>query len=81
MWKLNPGEEEFTVMRIRIKGIENVIHRHYEYYVHENMTPGGAPLQWREPKVKCTLPRPIFYSKRNLTEWNLSTRIFRRKDR
>lgn len=40
MWKLNPGEEEFTVMRIRIKGIENGIPRHYEYYVHDKYDAG-----------------------------------------
>jgi lysine 6-dehydrogenase len=30
-WKLQPGEEEFTVMRIRIKGIENGKSKEYVY--------------------------------------------------
>jgi lysine 6-dehydrogenase len=30
-WKLKPGEEEFTVMRIRISGNEKGTDRHYEY--------------------------------------------------
>jgi lysine 6-dehydrogenase len=30
-WKLKPGEEEFTVMRIRVEGEENGIPRKYEY--------------------------------------------------
>jgi len=30
-WKLKPGEEEFTVMRIRIVGTENGISKNYEY--------------------------------------------------
>lgn len=30
-WKLKPGEEEFTVMRIRIEGDENGKHKKYEY--------------------------------------------------
>jgi len=30
-WKLKPGEEEFTVMRIRIKGEENGSQKSYEY--------------------------------------------------
>ncbi|MFZ6014046.1 MAG: saccharopine dehydrogenase family protein [Bacteroidota bacterium] len=30
-WKLKPGEEEFTVMRIRIEGVENGQQKAYEY--------------------------------------------------
>jgi lysine 6-dehydrogenase len=30
-WKLKPGEEEFTVMRIRISGKENGVDKRYEY--------------------------------------------------
>jgi lysine 6-dehydrogenase len=30
-WKLKPGEEEFTVMRIRISGNEKGADKHYEY--------------------------------------------------
>ncbi|MBS1682634.1 MAG: saccharopine dehydrogenase NADP-binding domain-containing protein [Bacteroidetes bacterium] len=30
-WKLKPGEEEFTVMRIRIEGLENGNKKNYEY--------------------------------------------------
>jgi lysine 6-dehydrogenase len=32
-WKLKPGEEEFTVMRIRINGMENGKNKKYEYYL------------------------------------------------
>jgi saccharopine dehydrogenase-like NADP-dependent oxidoreductase len=32
-WKLKPGEEEFTVMRIRLDGDENGKHKSYEYSV------------------------------------------------
>lgn len=32
-WKLKPGEEEFTVMRIRISGKENGVAKAYEYNV------------------------------------------------
>ncbi len=32
-WKLKPGEEEFTVMRIRISGVENGSAKAYEYNV------------------------------------------------
>ena len=32
-WKLKPGEQEFTVMRVRIKGEENGKVKHYEYNV------------------------------------------------
>lgn len=32
-WKLKPGEEEFTVMRIRIEGEEQKQPTHYEYYL------------------------------------------------
>lgn len=34
-WKLKPGEEEFTVMRIRIAGEENGMEKSYEYYLHD----------------------------------------------
>ncbi|MGC4023141.1 MAG: saccharopine dehydrogenase C-terminal domain-containing protein [Cyclobacteriaceae bacterium] len=30
-WKLKPGEEEFTVMRIRMEGTENGKQKSYEY--------------------------------------------------
>lgn len=30
-WKLQPGEREFTIMRIRISGKENGVKRNYEY--------------------------------------------------
>ena len=32
-WKLKPGEEEFTVMRIRVSGVENGKQKSYEYNV------------------------------------------------
>jgi lysine 6-dehydrogenase len=30
-WKLKPGEEEFTVMRIRVEGIEGDIVKRFQY--------------------------------------------------
>ena len=36
LWKLKPGEKEFTVMRIKISGIDNANKADsYEYYVHD----------------------------------------------
>ncbi len=35
-WKLKPGEEDFTVMRIRIEGEENGIAKNLEYYLLDN---------------------------------------------
>ena len=32
-WKLKPGEEEFTIMRVRIKGLEDGNNKEYEYNV------------------------------------------------
>jgi lysine 6-dehydrogenase len=32
-WKLKPGEQEFTVMRVRVQGEENGKAKHYEYNV------------------------------------------------
>ena len=32
-WKLKPGEEDFTVMRIRIEGEENGVNKKLEYYL------------------------------------------------
>ncbi|GAB1446625.1 MAG: saccharopine dehydrogenase NADP-binding domain-containing protein [Cyclobacteriaceae bacterium] len=34
-WKLKPGEEEFTVMRIIIEGIEEGKNKKYQYYLHD----------------------------------------------
>ena len=35
MWKLKPGEQEFTVMRIKISGNENGAEVQYEYNLHD----------------------------------------------
>lgn len=34
-WKLKPGEEEFTVMRIIIEGEENGAQKKYQYYLYD----------------------------------------------
>lgn len=38
-WKLGDGEKEFTVMRIRISGIENGMSVMYEYLLHDEFDP------------------------------------------
>lgn len=43
-WKLKPGEEEFTVMRIRISGKENGVPKAYEYNVLDRTDKGTQTL-------------------------------------
>ncbi|MCH8234241.1 MAG: saccharopine dehydrogenase NADP-binding domain-containing protein [Bacteroidetes bacterium] len=65
MWKLNPGEEEFTVMRIRIKGIENGIPRHYEYYVHDKYdAETGTTSMARTTGYTCTAAANLVLEKK-----------------
>ena len=35
MWKLNENDEEFTAMRILIKGTENGVEKKYEYNLYD----------------------------------------------
>lgn len=54
-WKLKPGEEEFTVMRIRIAGEENGASKTYEYKLldHTNKATGTLSMA-RTTGYTCT---------------------------
>jgi saccharopine dehydrogenase-like NADP-dependent oxidoreductase len=54
-WKLKPGEEEFTVMRIRIVGEENGREKLYEYYLHDRTDRASGTLSMaRTTGYTCT---------------------------
>jgi saccharopine dehydrogenase-like NADP-dependent oxidoreductase len=54
-WKLKPGEEEFTVMRIRISGKENGVAKVYEYNVLDRTDNGTQTLSMaRTTGYTCT---------------------------
>ncbi len=54
-WKLKPGEEEFTVMRIVIKGEENGKSKAYQYYLHDKTERGTGTLSMaRTTGYTCT---------------------------
>lgn len=54
-WKLKPGEEEFTVMRIRIDGEEGGKKKSYEYYVHDKTEKSTGTLSMaRTTGYTCT---------------------------
>ena len=54
-WKLNPGEEEFTVMRIRIDGEENGVNKSYEYNVLDRTDKNTGTLSMaRTTGYTCT---------------------------
>ena len=53
-WKLKPGEEEFTVMRIRIAGEENGREKSYEYYLHDRTDRNGTLSMARTTGYTCT---------------------------
>lgn len=54
-WKLKPGEEEFTVMRIRIEGEENGQPKKYEYYLHDRTEKSTGTLSMaRTTGYTCT---------------------------
>ncbi|MEO5600651.1 MAG: saccharopine dehydrogenase C-terminal domain-containing protein [Cyclobacteriaceae bacterium] len=54
-WKLKPGEAEFTVMRIRISGVENGTEKIYEYNLldHTDKTTGTLSMA-RTTGYTCT---------------------------
>jgi saccharopine dehydrogenase-like NADP-dependent oxidoreductase len=54
-WKLKPGEEEFTVMRIRIRGKENGKDRSYQYDLFDRTdTATGTLSMARTTGYTCT---------------------------
>lgn len=54
-WKLKPGEEEFTVMRIRISGNENGADKMYEYNVLDRTDSASGTLSMaRTTGYTCT---------------------------
>lgn len=54
-WKLKPGEEEFTVMRIRIRGEENGSAKSYEYNVLDRTDRATSTLSMaRTTGYTCT---------------------------
>jgi saccharopine dehydrogenase-like NADP-dependent oxidoreductase len=54
-WKLNPGEEEFTVMRIRLKGEENGERKSYQYDLFDKTDKATGTLSMaRTTGYTCT---------------------------
>jgi saccharopine dehydrogenase-like NADP-dependent oxidoreductase len=54
-WKLKPGEEEFTVMRIRVEGEENGVQKKYEYNLLDRTdTTTGTLSMARTTGFTCT---------------------------
>lgn len=53
-WKLKPGEEEFTVMRIRITGTENGKPTTYEYNLYDRTDKEGNLSMARTTGYTCT---------------------------
>lgn len=53
-WKLKPGEEEFTVMRIRITGTENGKPAGYEYNLYDRTDKEGNLSMARTTGYTCT---------------------------
>ena len=53
-WKLKPGEEEFTVMRIRITGEENGKNLTYEYNLLDKTDQSGTLSMARTTGYTCT---------------------------
>ncbi|MBS1557786.1 MAG: saccharopine dehydrogenase NADP-binding domain-containing protein [Bacteroidetes bacterium] len=54
-WKLKPGEEEFTVMRIRIEGLENDHPKRYEYHLLDRTDLSSGTLSMaRTTGYTCT---------------------------
>lgn len=55
IWKLKPGEEEFTIMRIRISGEENNLPRSYEYNLLDRTDKASGTLSMaRTTGYTCT---------------------------
>lgn len=53
-WKLKPGEEEFTVMRIVIDGKENGKPKKYQYYLYDRTDKNGILSMARTTGYTCT---------------------------
>ncbi|MBL7876843.1 MAG: saccharopine dehydrogenase NADP-binding domain-containing protein [Cyclobacteriaceae bacterium] len=53
-WKLKPGEEEFTVMRIRMTGEENGQAKKIEYYLLDRTEKNGTLSMARTTGYTCT---------------------------
>ncbi|MEZ4974906.1 MAG: saccharopine dehydrogenase C-terminal domain-containing protein [Cyclobacteriaceae bacterium] len=53
-WKLKPGEEEFTVMRIVINGKEEGKSKKYEYYLYDKTDKNGILSMARTTGYTCT---------------------------
>jgi saccharopine dehydrogenase-like NADP-dependent oxidoreductase len=54
-WKLKPGEEEFTVMRIRMEGEENGVAKSYEYNLLDRTEKSSGTLSMaRTTGYTCT---------------------------
>lgn len=53
-WKLKPGEEEFTVMRIVIDGKEEGKSKKYQYYLYDKTDKGGILSMARTTGYTCT---------------------------
>lgn len=54
-WKLKPGEEEFTVMRVRVSGIENHVPKTYEYNLLDRTEKSSGTLSMaRTTGYTCT---------------------------
>jgi saccharopine dehydrogenase-like NADP-dependent oxidoreductase len=53
-WKLKPGEEEFTVMRVTLQGEEGDISRKHEYYLYDRTDAQGTLSMARTTGYTCT---------------------------
>jgi saccharopine dehydrogenase-like NADP-dependent oxidoreductase len=53
-WKLKPGEEEFTVMRITLQGEEGDTQRRHEYYLYDRTDAQGTLSMARTTGYTCT---------------------------
>jgi saccharopine dehydrogenase-like NADP-dependent oxidoreductase len=54
-WKLQPGEEEFTIMRIKIEGEEDGVSKSYTYNLHDKTDRENGTLSMaRTTGYTCT---------------------------
>jgi saccharopine dehydrogenase-like NADP-dependent oxidoreductase len=54
-WKLQPGEEEFTIMRIKIEGVEDGASKSYTYNLHDKTDRENGTLSMaRTTGYTCT---------------------------
>jgi lysine 6-dehydrogenase len=71
-WKLKPGEEEFTVMRVRISGTENKVAKTYEYSLLDRTEKSTGTLSMaRTTGYTCTAVAQLVaggaYSRRGIS--------------